>query len=359
MGLFDMFKKTATNAAANAAGLHHVQHLAHQAQHVQNHPQNYAPQNYAPQNYAPQHHGQQIHVQQQILAQVDPLESGRDYALEATDNSAGFDLMNRMEDWYLFRMNFEEAMGNDDRAKSLQLLQQWGIRDITHYYQVNETVNRFVQSPGAQQRYGGMSNLVQMEMNVRMKASHGALRQQFTDQGNDALLLPIEGVSLQTWAALSAKFAQGGQPASVLGPAGLDDAKWQRVNNEWMDRMSKDHTHTISQEYAKGFAMGSSGAHAGAAQASAAVMGGGQSPAGREPISIETWVEAQIAMSAASQRGQDPSAALAKFNMTVVDWSNASMWWSTHFATNAMLNGGALHQRFSQLDAHFRQQYGV
>ena len=53
----------------------------------------------------------------------------------------------------------------------------------------------------------------------------------------------------------------------------MDPAKWDRVSNEWMARMSRDTSGVISSAYAAAFAGGASGQFAGAAQASAPALG--------------------------------------------------------------------------------------
>lgn len=70
------------------------------------------------------------------------------------------------------------------------------------------------------------------------------------------LLAPIEGVTVESYASCAAAAAQGLPPEQflkVLADHGMDPVKWDRVNVEWTDRMSKDASMTIMQFYGNAF----------------------------------------------------------------------------------------------------------
>jgi hypothetical protein len=169
--------------------------------------------------------------------------------------------------------------------------------------------------------------------------------------GGGGGLDPVEGVDLNTWAAIQAALASGGDIDQMLSRAGMDRPRWDRVSAEWMNRMTTDTSGAIATAYGNAFAGASQGQFGGhAAQAAAQGVGGN---VGAEPIPFELWVEIQEAQSAAASRGQDPGAVLRHFGMSPVDWSNVSMYWSKRMQQEAT----RYHQLFSQYSDHYRAKY--
>ena len=64
------------------------------------------------------------------------------------------------------------------------------------------------------------------------------------------LLEPVEGITLDQWAEANAKIASGTATEEAIKSIGADMPKWDRVNAEWLTRMSNDTSFTISQKYA-------------------------------------------------------------------------------------------------------------
>jgi hypothetical protein len=323
----------------------------------------------------------------------------RDYNLEAHDDSATFDLGNNIEAWYAAETALEEAW--EDRGKRYELFRQYGIRNEQHFYQVRETVNRFIMgvvlensmphqaqfhqnlrefsienqaqherlrqtvyryapNPQQRQRFGmDLGTASQIQMNAKMQAHMGKMQQRAQGELKGELA-PVEGVSLQDWALAQAKLAGGADVNQLIAQLGVDRAKWDRVSAEWMARMSRDTTATIAMEYGKAFSSGGQGQFGGAARAGVAGMSNvGATNAQQPPITLEQWVEIMEAQNAAAQQGRDANQVLATYGMNALAWSNASAWWSTHFSQNAMVNNGALHRRFSELQTHFQQRFAA
>lgn len=314
----------------------------------------------------------------------------RDYNLEAHDDVARFDLGNDIAGWWKANRKIEEVW--EDDSQRLRTLNGYGIRNEQHYYQVSETVNRFIcgvrienamqagqdayyavcrdlsiesqaqvdrlrqtayrYAPQPQQRaqFGyDMGDIAQMQMNALQSAYMD--QHQARVQGEMAgELAPFQGVSLQTWANANAALAAGKDMNLILSKVGVDRATWDAVSAEWMARMSRDTTFTITTEYGKAFANSGEGLFADAAA---------QPAKAGPPITLEQWVELMEAQSAAAQQGRDANQVLAQYGMNALAWSNASSWWSTHFSQNAMKNGGELHQRFSQLSDYYKQQFST
>jgi hypothetical protein len=280
----------------------------------------------------------------------------RDYDLEDTDDFASFDPTTDLKEWFVARMRIEQAW--EDRATRRKLFREFGIRNEQHFYQVQATMDRYVQSDDAADRYGGLDAIMQLQMNAHMDAAMG--QQQARAQGELAgELAPFEDVSLQEWAAAQAKVASGGDVDSIIAGMGIDRAKWDRVSAEWNARMSRDTTATIAMEYGKAFSGAGQGAYGGAAAAGAGAMTPGGDVSGDPPIPFEQWIELEVAQSKGVEQGRDANEILASFGMNALAWSNASMWWSVHFNRHAMEDGQALLHRYNELRDQFEAQYSA
>lgn len=280
----------------------------------------------------------------------------RDYDLEEIDDFAGFDPTTDLKGWFVARMRIEQAW--EDRKARTKLFREYGIRDQQHFYQVQATMDRYVQSEDAAERYGGLDSIMQLQMNAHMDAAMGQMQERA--QGELAGdLAPFEGVSLQEWAAAQAQVASGGDVDAIIANMGIDREKWDRVSAEWNARMSRDTTATIAMEYGKAFSGAGQGAYGGAAAAGAAAMVPGGDVSGDPPIPFEQWVELEVAQSKGVEQGRDANDVLASFGMNALAWSNASAWWSVYFNRHAMENGQALLHQYNELRDRFEAQYSA
>jgi len=292
---------------------------------------------------------------------VDPYDDEtRDYRLEATNDVASFDLFNDLESFFLAQLEIERAW--DSREVRRELLQRHGIRSLKHYHQVKATVERFIQSPQAAQRYGTVHDIMHLQMRVTQDHHMGAMQAELGQGGAlHGEIQPVEGVSLEAWASAMAYVAQGGTLDNVTRELGVDAPTWERVSAEWNARMSRDTTTTIATEYGKAFVNGSTGRFSGAAKAGVAHMevGGRDRGLGGEPCTLEQWIEMGAAMAAASNRGQDPQAALQRLGFSIVEYSQVSAWWSAHFSANAMRDNMRLFHEHGRLTAIYEAKYGL
>ncbi len=278
----------------------------------------------------------------------------RDYDLEEIDDYASFDPYTDLKAF--FKAENHIAAVWEDRAQRHATLAQYGIRDEQHFYQVTSSMERYFISDDAESRYGGLDGIMQLKLDATSEAVRE--EQQARIEGELASdFEPVLGISLQQWAVAQAHVAQGNDVGPLLGELGIDEPTWQAVSAEWNDRMSRDTTATIATEYGKAFASGGVGQFGAAGAAGAAAADAGGDPEGDPPISIEQWVEIEVAQSVGYEQGRDASEILAEFGMTPADWGMAGMWWSQYFSRHAMENGGALHQHYSQLREHYEAHY--
>ncbi len=220
--------------------------------------------------------------------------------------------------------------GDPDAAE--KKLREFGYRDVGHFFTVRGTMLKYSGTPQGP-NVGDCILDSQAYMSAVLK-SHAKAReaeQAAVAKANPELLAPVEGVSVEMYAQLAARMAQGlpqDQLLAALAQHGVDYPAWERAQVVWVDRMSKDLSGTITTIYSKAFMSSGSGQFAGAGAASAATGFDGTAAKGGEPISFDRFCEVDGAMSAWSKTGQDVNALLkSQFNMTAADYSMASTWW--------------------------------
>lgn len=193
--------------------------------------------------------------------------------------------------------------------------------------------------PGANLEDWDTSELMMKHM-MPARMRQQSRKAQANAASDSSLLEPVEGVTVESYAACAAAAAQGlgqDQFTALLAEHGMDVVKWERVNGEWSDRMSKDSTMTIVQIYGNAFQAAGQGQFgaAGAAAAASRTPTDGGAAGGGEPVPFERLCEIQGAMSAWSATGQDVNAMLQEvFGINALDWSNMSSWWMSRMATD-------------------------
>jgi hypothetical protein len=155
-----------------------------------------------------------------------------------------------------------------------------------------------------------------------------------------SILEPVEGVTLEDWAAANAKMTSGTTKDEVCTLLGIDAPKWDRVNEEWLARMKNDTSFTISTKYAAAFNQSASG-NLGKGAASAA-----------QSISFEKYIEAMVAQDVLGKQGRDAQDVLKDFGMTVADYSNVSSYWS-----GQMMSDFSLAMKMQTLMNEYKAKY--
>ncbi len=256
------------------------------------------------------------------------------------DDFGGWDPNNWEEFWYKVH-KIEEAgnRGGDDAYEAA--CRQHGLRDSAQLQRVRDTFGN---------HFGHIHEFVQAAMNARSRQGKEMLGA--AAASNQAIMAPVEGVTLETYAAISARRASVADVqglARLLGEYGLDQAKFARVDAEWQKRMSgqgasdPNATYALLTEYGKFFAMAGQGGHAAAAQAAQANAGAiglgaqqhGKAPVGGEPCTLEQFAEIMAAQGAWAEQGRDVNAMLKKqFNLTAIDWSNLGAYWNVKIGSD-------------------------
>jgi len=335
MGFFDKVKNAIGGAAKQAQDAVQQQVQPQQQQ-----------QQAAPPPPAPEHH------EEEVQADDDDGER-RDYAMEAKDDQAGFNLANDLPGWYVAEFRIEQAW--EDEAQRAQLFAEYGVRNVQHYRQVKATVERFIQTPQAQAKYGDINDIMHVKMKATQDFMMAGMNAQMGAGGKLAgEVEPVEGISLDVWAEQQVKIASGGTIDDITKALGIDKAKWDRVSAEWNARMSRDTTATIAMAYGNAFTKAQSKPGVGNSPYAAAAQNPGK---GDMPMPFERYIEIMEAQNALTAQGQDAQAVLKKLGITVMDWSNLGAWFSAYINENALRNDGAVHKQFTQLSEKYKAKY--
>ncbi len=277
----------------------------------------------------------------------------RDYAMEAKDDAAGFDLLGDLPGYYTAEFRIEQAW--EDEAQRAQLFAEYKIRNVQHFRQVKATVDRFIQSPQAQAKYGDVNDIMHVKMKATQDYMMAGMNAQMGAGGKLAgEVEPVEGISLEQWAEQQVKMASGGSMDDIIKSLGIDKAKWDRVSAEWNARMSRDTTATIAMAYGNAFTKAQAKPGVGNSPYAAAAQNPGK---GAMPMPFERYVEIMEAQSALTAQGQDAQAVLKKLGITIMDWSNLGAWFSAYISENAMRNDGAVHKEFTRLQEKYKAKY--
>jgi hypothetical protein len=161
---------------------------------------------------------------------------------------------------------------------------------------------------------------------------------------NPALTAPIEGVTIEQYAQLTARAAQNLPPAQfeqLLMQAGMDRAKYDRVAAGWNARMREDTSFALTTIYGQAFGGAGAGQFGAAASAGVGSMaatgatGVAHGVAGGEPVSWEKYNEIGGAQRAWAASGKDVNAMLQQqFGVSALDWSNMSQYWMARMMTD-------------------------
>ncbi len=165
------------------------------------------------------------------------------------------------------------------------------------------------------------------------------------------LLAPVEGVTVEAWAAASAQLAGLGatataqQVAEVLARNGMDKAKYDAANAGWQAKMQGDTTAVIATKFGEAFAA----AQGQAGGWSMDQKGGG----GAEPVSFERFVEIMAAQSAWAEQGMDVNAQLqAVFGINAAGYSQFASYWSPKMATDI-----GMMRKYEEYEKKYKAKY--
>jgi hypothetical protein len=292
MGLFDKLKDKVKGAAQN----------------VQNAVQ---PQAQAQQPPQPQEHHHSEACDHDEVAEHD---QGEQF------DTAGFDVMNDEASFFnaVLHMESEGMFGGTDESRA-EICSRFGIGDHSHWLVVKESNYALLA-----RKYGSYEEVSQQEINWRS----GQMQQH--QQGQQAAMAakggfePVEGVSLEAWAAINASIVSGANHEDLLKGAGIDKARWDRVSAEWNARMARDTTFAITTVYGNAFQAASKGKYGDYAREANAARVANRELAMPLPMTLEEYWNILYEQDYGAKQGRDPVETLKGCGLSIVDWTDLS-----------------------------------
>lgn len=230
----------------------------------------------------------------------------------------------------VLHMESEGMFGGTDESRA-EIMERYGIRDRSHWQDVKESNYAVLVK-----KYGTIEEVGQREMNWRSG------QMQKHQQGNTAAaaakgeLNPVEGITLEAWAAINAAIVGGANTDDLLKGAGIDKARWDRVSAEWNARMSRDTTFAITTVYGNAFQAASKGKYGDFAREANAARAANRDVTMEPPISWEQYYELMYEQAYASAQGKDAIASLKAAGLTVADWTDLGSFMGYYFNRNGV-----------------------
>ena len=242
----------------------------------------------------------------------------------------------------VLHMESEGQFGGTDESRA-EIMARFGIRDRSHWQDVKASVYHVLIH-----RHGSMEEVGQREMNWRSGQMQRHMQGQMAKAAAGGGFTPVEGVSLEAWAAINAAIISGASHEDLLKGAGIDQGRWDRVSAEWNARMARDTTFAITTVYGNAFQAASQGKYGNYAREAAAARAANRELALEPPISYEQYYEIMYEQAYAAKQGQDPVAALRACGLSIVDWTDLGTFMGYHFHRTGVRNWEtykAIHER--------------
>lgn len=233
-------------------------------------------------------------------------------------DTAGFDPAGDEEGFFnaVLHMESEGEMGGTDASRA-EIMARYDIRDRSHWQDVKAAVYQVLG-----QKHGSMDVVMQREMNWRMGETQKRMQQQVAKKAASGEMAPVEGITLEAWAAFNAAIVQGANLDDLLKGASIDRAKWDKATAEWNARMARDTTFAIAQVYGNAFQAASKGQYAAYAKEANAARAANRDLNMPPPITMEKFWELTFEQSYAIKQGRDPQQTLKDLGLSVVDWAD-------------------------------------
>ncbi len=147
----------------------------------------------------------------------------------------------------VLHMESDGEYGGTDESRA-EIMARFGIRDRSHWQTVKSSVYTLLI-----RKHGSMDEVGQREMNWRTGQMQQMMQKRVSGAAASGKLKPVEGVSLEQWAAINASIAGGGNAEDLIKGAGIDQGRWDRASAEWNNRMSTDTTFAVATAYGDAF----------------------------------------------------------------------------------------------------------
>ncbi len=245
-----------------------------------------------------------------------------------TDEDAFFEAMLYIESEGMIAPNV--TIGEEDRERAMK---QFGIRDHSHWQIVKDSYFSVLVK-----KHGSMDVVSQRMLNHRAGMTQKLMQQATKKAAASGELNPVDGITLEQWAAMNAAIVQGVNLDDMLKGQGIDKARWDKAKAEWEARMARDTTFVIAQIYGAAFQNASKGKYAEYAKEANAARSANRDLSMQPPMTLERYWEILFEQAYAAKQGKDAAEALKACDLSVVDWCDLSAFMGYHIQRTYMLN---------------------
>ncbi len=295
-------------------------------------------------------------VQHHHEPEPEPDHGHDDHMHTSSFDVAGFDA-NDEDSFFNAVLNIESAgekMGATDETPE-QVMARFGVRNHSHWQDVKASMYQLLA-----QKHGSMDAVMQQEMNFRMGQVQRNMQNRVSAAAASGELNPVEGITLDFWAATNAALVQGASLDDLLKGAGVDRARWDRAKGEWEARMARDTTFAIAQVYGAAFQNASTGQYAAYGKEATAARAANRDLSMQPPITLEKYFDILFEQSAATAAGKDATATLKSLGLSIVDWCDVSTFMGYHiYRTYAGTGAQKLSAMMDASKAKAEAKYGA
>jgi hypothetical protein len=245
-----------------------------------------------------------------------------------TDEDAFFEAMLYIESEGMIAPNV--TIGEEDRERAMK---QYGIRDHSHWQVVKDSYYSVLVK-----KHGDSDVVAQRMMNHRSGMTQKLMQQATKKAAASGELNPVDGITLEQWAAMNAAIVQGVNLDDMLKGQGIDKARWDKAKGEWEARMARDTTFVIAQIYGAAFQNASKGKYAEYAKEANAARTENRDLTMQPPVTLERYWEILYEQAYAAKQGQDAAEALKSCDLSIVDWCDLSAFMGYHIQRTYQLN---------------------
>ena len=247
----------------------------------------------------------------------------------------------------VLHMESEGMFGGTDESRA-EICARYGIRDRLHWQTIRDSMFHILA-----RKYGSYEEAVQQEMNWRQGQMERHMQGQVAKAAASGELAPVEGISLEKWAAINAAIVGGANHEDLLRGQGIDQTRWYRVNAEWNARMARDTTFAVARVYGDAFQAASQGKYSSHVKEAAAARAANRDLNCELPMPYEQYYEILLQQSYAAKQGKDPIESLKAAGLSVVDWTDLGTVMGYAFHRDGVRNWDWYNEIHQRLDAKY------
>ena len=206
-------------------------------------------------------------------------------------------------------------------------------------------------------KHGSSDAVAQRMMNHRSGMTQKLMQQATKEAAANGELDPVDGIGLESWAAMNAAVVQGVNLDDMLKGQGIDKARWDKARSEWEARMSRDTSFVITQIYGAAFQNASTGKYAKYAKEANEARTANRDLRMEPPMTLERYWEILYEQAYASKQGQDAATALKSCDLSVVDWCDLSAFMGYHIQRTYMLNQSEYRDTMKRVEDRYAAKH--